>query len=56
MYSFAPVYKQEWTLYTFHHNYLTNDQCYETFNTWSDVANAIRVARQHKVLLEHVDQ
>ena len=56
MYPFYSVYEQELTLYTFPQNDLTNVQWYEKFNTRSDVANAIRVTRQHKVILEHVDQ
>ena len=43
-------------MYTFHQNDLTNNQWYEKFNTWSDVANTIGVTIQHKVLLEHVDK
>ena len=56
MYLFDSVYEQERKLYTFHHTDITNDQWYEKFNTWSDIANAIGVTRQHKVLLEHVDE
>ena len=56
IYPFASVYEQERTLYTSHHNYLTNDQWHEKFNTRSDVANSIRVTRQHKALLEHMSQ
>ena len=41
MYSFASVYEQERTLYTFHQNDLTSDQCYKNFNTWSDAAISI---------------
>ena len=50
------MYEQEQTVYTFHQNYLKNDQCYNKFNTRSYAANGIGVTRQHKVLLEHVDQ
>ena len=53
---FASVYEQERTMYTFHHNYLTNDQWYKKFNTRSDSANDTGVTRQHKVLLDNVDQ
>ena len=56
MYPFYSLYKQERTLYTFHHNYLTNYQWYEKFNTWSDFDNATRVTIHHRVLLEHVAQ
>ena len=50
------MYEQEVTPYTFHQNYLTNDQWYEKFNTNSDVANAIGVTSQNKVLLEYIAQ
>ena len=53
-YPFVSVYKQEQTLYTFHHNKLTNEHLYEKFTTNYDAANAIGVTIQHKVLLEHV--
>ena len=56
MYPFAKVQKQERTLYTFHHNDLTNDQWYNKFNTRPDVDNDIRVTRQHKVLIEHLSK
>ena len=50
------MYEQERTLYTLHHNYVTNDQWYKEFTTRSDVTNTIGVTRQHKVLLERVAQ
>ena len=53
MYLFDSVYEQKRTLYTFHQNDLINDQWYDKFNKRSDVANAIRVTRQHKVLLDN---
>ena len=56
MYLFSSVYNQERTMYTFHHNDPTNNQWYEEFNTRSDITNAVRVMRQHKVLFEHVYQ
>ena len=56
MYPFSSVYEHERTMYTFHQSDLTNYQWYEKFNTRSYVANAIRVTRQHKVLLEHMAQ
>ena len=56
MYPFFSVYKQEQTLYTFHHNKLTNDHLYEKFTTNYDAANTIGVTIQNKVLLEHVSQ
>ena len=54
MYPFYSVYEHEQTLYTFHHNDLTNYQWYEKCSKWSDITNSIRVNRKHKVLLEHV--
>ena len=56
MYPFTSVYKHELTIYTFHQNDLTIDQRYKKFNTRSDVANAIGVTIQQKVLLENVAQ
>ena len=56
MYPFDLMYEHEQKLYTFHQNDLTNYQWYEKFNTWSDVANTIRVTRKHKVLLDNVTQ
>ena len=53
MYPFDLMYEHEQKLYTFHQNDLTNYQWYEKFNTWSEVANTIRVTRQHKVLLDN---
>ena len=55
-YPFATVYDQEVALYSFRQERLSNAQWYERFNTKVDVANAIGVTRQHKVLLEFVAQ
>ena len=41
---------------TFHQNKITGDQCYEKFTTEPDVGKTIGVTRQHKGILEHVDQ
>ena len=51
-YPFAIVYKQELSLYSFHQNTMTNDQCYERFNTKVDVGTAIVFTRQNSVLFE----
>jgi hypothetical protein len=53
-YPFATVYDQELAFYSFRQESLTNAQWYERFNTKVDVAEAIGVTRQHKVLLEYV--
>ena len=50
------MYEQEQTLYTFHHNDLTNNQWCKKFNTRSDVANSTGVTIQHKAPLENVAQ
>ena len=50
------MYKQEQTLYTFHHNELTNYQLYEKFNTKYDSDNTIVVTIHHKLILKHVSQ
>jgi len=55
-YPFATVYDQEMGLYTFHQETMNNAQWYERFNTKVDVANAIGVTQQHKVLLDYVSQ
>jgi hypothetical protein len=55
-YPFATVYDQEVALYSFRQEAMPNAQYYERFNTKVDVANAIGVTRQHKVLLEYVSQ
>ena len=55
-YPFATVYDQEMALYSFRQETMTNAQWYERFNTKVDVASAIGVTRQHKVLLEYVSQ
>jgi len=55
-YPFATVYNQDLGLYSFRQEIMTNAQWYERFNTKVDVANAIGVTRQHKVLLEWVSQ
>ena len=53
-YPFATVYDQELAFYSFRQESLSNPQWYERFNTKIDVASAIGVTRQHKVLLEYV--
>ena len=53
-YPFATVYEQELAFYSFRQESLSNPQWYERFNTKIDVASAIGVTRQHKVLLEYV--
>jgi hypothetical protein len=55
-YLFATVYDQELSCYSFKQDGLFNPQWYERFNTKVDVSGAIRVPRQHKVLLEYVAQ
>jgi hypothetical protein len=55
-YPFATVYDQEASFYSFMQEELSNPQWYERFNTKVDVGEAIRVTRQHKVLLEYVAQ
>jgi hypothetical protein len=55
-YPFATVYDQELSFYLFKKENLSNPQWYERFNTKVDVNGAIRVTRQHKVLLEYVAQ
>jgi hypothetical protein len=53
-YPFATVYDQELAFYSFRQDSLSNPQWYERFNTKVDVGAAIRVTRQHKVLLDYV--
>ena len=55
-YPFAIVYEQELSLYGFRQNFLTNDQCYEKFNTKVDVLDAIGVTRNHEVLMGWTSQ
>jgi hypothetical protein len=55
-YPLATVYDQELSFYSFKQDNLSNPQWYDCFNTKVDVSGAIWVARQHKVLLEYVDQ
>jgi hypothetical protein len=55
-YPFARVYDQELSLYSLKQENLSNLDWYERFNTKVDVSGAIKVTRQHKVLLEHVAQ
>jgi hypothetical protein len=55
-YPFATVCDQELSFYSSRQDTLSNPQCYEQFNTKVDVGDAIRVTRQHKVLLEYVAQ
>jgi hypothetical protein len=55
-YPFATVYDQEASFYSFQQEQMSNPQWYERFNTRVDVAEAIGVTRQHKVLLEYVAQ
>ena len=55
-YPFATVYNQELGFYAFRQDNLSNPQWYERFNTKVDVGEAIFVTRQHKVLLEYVEQ
>ena len=54
MYPFSSVCKQGGEMYTFHQNYLTNNQWYEKFNTNSDVSNSVGVAINHKIILYYV--
>ena len=53
-YPFATVYDQELAFYSFRQGTMSNPQWYERFNTKINVADAIGVTRQHKVLLEYV--
>jgi hypothetical protein len=55
-YPFAMVCDQELSFYSFKQGNLSNPQWYERFSTKVDVSGAIRVTRQHKVLLEYVAQ
>jgi hypothetical protein len=55
-YPFTTVYKQEFSLYSFRQETITNAQWYERFNTKVDVVSVIGVTHQHKVLLEYVAQ
>ena len=55
-YSFATVYKQEFTIYSFIQNTLSNDQWHEWFNTKITVGSDIGVTRKHQVLLCHVTE
>jgi hypothetical protein len=55
-YPFATVYDQELSFYSFRQETLSNPQWYERFNTKVDVSEAIGLTRQHKVLLDYVDQ
>ena len=55
-YPFATVYEQEAGLYGFRQESMTNAQWYEKYNTKVDVANAVGVTRQHKVLNEFIAQ
>ena len=55
-YPFATVYDQELSFYGFWQESLSNPQWYEQFNTKIDIADAIGVTRQHKVLLEYVSK
>jgi ribosomal protein L15 len=52
-YTFATVYDQELSFYSFRQETLSNPQWYERFNTKVDVGDAIGVTLQHKVLLEY---
>ena len=54
-YPFATVYNLELGFYTFILDTLSNPQWYNRFNTKVDVAEAIGVTQQHKVLLEYVE-
>jgi hypothetical protein len=49
------VYDQELSFYSFKQDNLSNPKWYKCFNTKVD-SGAIRVTRQHKVLLEYVVQ
>ena len=53
---FATVYNQELGFYAFRQDNISYTQWYERFNTKVDVGEAIFVTRQHKVLLEYVEQ
>jgi hypothetical protein len=55
-YSFATVYDQELSCYSFKQDNMSNPQWYERFNKKVDVSGAIGVPRQHKVFLEYVAQ
>jgi hypothetical protein len=55
-YPFATMYDQELLFYSFKQETLSNPQWYERFNTKVDVSEAICVTRQHKLLLDYVDQ
>ena len=50
-YTFATIYDQEQSLYSFRQENLTSAQWYERFNTKIDVGKLIRVTRQNEALL-----
>ena len=52
-YTFATVYEQECSIYSFIQNTLSNEQWYERFNIKLDAGSAIGVTQQHQVLLYH---
>ena len=53
---FSTIYEQEVEFYSFHQQILTNDQCYDKFNTKVDTRFSIGVTRQHKYLIKYVAQ
>ena len=55
-YPFAVAYEQELSLYGFHRNTMTNNQCYDWFNAKVDVVTSIGVTRQHSIILEWTAQ
>ena len=50
------MYEQLVIFYIFHQQNLTNNKCYERFNTKVYILSAIGVTRQQIVLLEYVAQ
>ena len=55
-YPFATVYNQVLGFYAFRQDNLSNPQWYKRFNKKVDIAEAIGMTCQHKVLLEYVVQ
>ena len=53
-YPYAAVYDQEFALYRFKQDTLSNQAFYEQFNTKAEVAKAIGATRVHQALTQHV--
>ena len=53
-YTFAMVYKQECSIYSFSQNTFINDQRYELFNANINSGSANGITWYHQVILSHV--